>query len=96
MGDRPVTTNISPESTLAAPPEPEEKVYEPTYTPEPRPRDYKEILLEKVVADKAPMRLGTVFHYTYKSLLLWEARDRANKQLTFLKEDPLHWKDITG
>ena len=66
------------------------------YKPEPRPRDYKEILLEKVVADSAPLRLGHVFRYTYKSLLQWEARDRANKQLIFLKEDPLHWKDITA
>lgn len=94
-----MTTNINPSSTLA---EPEEQASEPIseeerklYTPEPRPRDYKEILLEKVVADDHPMRVGHVFTYTYKSLLQWEARDRANKQLVFLKEDPLHWKDIT-
>lgn len=54
----------------------------------------KMILLEKVVKDSAPRRLGDIVHWTYKSLPDHQALRRAIAALKREGEDPLHWKAI--
>lgn len=69
------------------------------FTPEPRPRTFHTIHLERVVNTPSPgkyvkYRLGEVFTYTYKSLNHEQARARAVAMLKAQGEDPLWWKEL--
>lgn len=57
---------------------------------------YRQITLEKVIADAAPAALGDRYTYSYKSLTRGEALSRASKALArdHKGEDRMHWQEI--
>ena len=63
----------------------------PEYTPEPQPRTYKELVIEKVVRDGGPYPVGHIITYTYKSWTRDDALRHLGASLKRQGEDRGHW-----